>query len=100
MCTCLFEAIPHSTNVCTTYKCLYSVIHTALLSLVVSKDRDPLQIPAKSEEVELIERILNLSTPVPTVEVTNNVASGGDTPAVAVAILPTLQTLLPSNLSG
>ena len=67
---------------------------------MVSKDRGPLQIPAESDEVEMIERTLNLSTSLPTVEVTNNVASGGATPAVAVAILPTLQTLLPSNLSG
>ena len=37
------------------------------------------------------ERILNLSTPVPTVVVINAVASGRDTPAVTVAILPRLQ---------
>ena len=80
-------------NVCVLF------IHTAMLSLVVSEDRDPLQIPYEIE-VELIERTLNLSTPVPTVEFTNTVASGGDTAAVVVAILPTLQTLLPSNLSG
>ena len=80
------------TNVCIPF------IHTAMLSLVVSKD--PLQIPAEIGTMELIERILNLSAPVPTVEFTNTVASGGDTAAVVVAILPTLQTLLPSNLSG
>ena len=42
-------------------------------------------------ELELIdERTLNLSTAVPTVVVTNTVASVRDTPAVTVAILPTL----------
>ena len=78
--------------------CLYSLV--ALFSQVSSKDRNELQIRARSE-VELIdERTLNLSTAVPTVVITNTVASGRDTPAVTVAILPTLQTLLPSNLSG
>ena len=77
--------------------CLYSLV--ALFSQVSSKDRNELQIRARSE-VELIdERTLNLSTPVPTVKVTNTVASGRDTLAVPVAILPTLQTLLPTNLS-
>ena len=78
--------------------CLYSLV--ALFSQVSSKDRNELQIRARSE-VELVdERTLNLSTPVPTVVITNTVASGRDTPAVTVAILLTLQTLLPSNLSG
>ena len=73
------------------------ICHAALLSLVTSKDRDQLQIPATSD-VEVIEKTLNLSSPA--VVVKNTVASDGDTLAVAVAILPTLQTLLPSNLSG
>ena len=78
--------------------CLYSLV--ALFSQVSSKDRNELQIRARSE-VELIDgRTLNLSTPVPTVVVTNTVASSRDTPAATAAILPTLQTLLPSNLSG
>ena len=52
-------------------------------------------------DLEHIDELpLNLSTAVPTVEVTNTVASGRDTPAVTVAILRILQTLLPSNLSG
>ena len=80
--------------------CLYSVTHAALLSRVASRDGDELQIPTRSELELIDERTLNLSTPVPTVVVTNTVASGRDTPVVTVAILPTLQTLLPSNLSG
>ena len=80
--------------------CLYSVIHAALLSRVASRDGDELEIPTKSDLELIDERNLNLSTAVPTVVITNTVVSGRDTPAVTVAILPTLQTLLPSNLSG
>ena len=67
--------------------------------MVTAKDEDQLQIPPTSE-VEMIERTLNLSTPPPTVVVNSAVVSDGDVLPVAVAILPTLQTLLPSNLSG
>ena len=78
--------------------CLYSLV--ALFSQVSSKDRNELQIRARSEVKLINERTLNLSTPVPTVVITNTVASSRDTPAVTAVILPTLQTLLPSNLSG
>ena len=78
----------------------HSYFHSALLSgVVTTKDEDQLQIPPTSE-VEMIERTLNLSTPPPTVVVNSAVVSDGDVLPVAVAILPTLQTLLPSNLSG
>ena len=53
--------------------------------------------PDLNWNIRFDERIVNLSTPL---EVTNTVASGRDTPATTVAILLTLQTLLPSNLSG
>ena len=82
------------------YMCLYSVNNTALLSQVASKDRNELQFWTIPEVGLIDERTLNLSTAVPTVVVTNNVASGRDIPVVTMAILPTLQTLLPSNLSG
>ena len=79
---------------------LYSITHAALLSRVASRKGDELQIPTKSDLEQINERNLSLNTAVPTVVVTNTVASGRDTPAVTVAILPTLQTLLPSNPSG
>ena len=55
---------------------------------MASRDGDELQIPTKSELELIDERNLNLSTAVPTVVVTNTVASGRDTPAVTVAIPP------------
>ena len=82
------------------YMWLWSLKNTALLSRMASKDRNELQIWTIPEVGLIDERTLNLSTAVPTVVVTNTVASGRGTPSVTVAILPTLQTLLPSNLSG
>ena len=82
------------------YMCLYSLINAALLSRVASKDENELQIWARPELELIDERSLNLSTTVPTIVVTNTVARGRDTLAVIVAILPALQTLLPSNLWG
>ena len=57
------------------YMCLYSLINTALLSRVASKDENELQIWARSDVELNDERRLNLSTPVPTIVVTNTVAT-------------------------
>ena len=69
------------------YMCLYSVNNTVLLSQVASKDRNELQFWTIPEVGLIDERTFNLSTAVPTVVVTNNVASGRDIPAYVSQVM-------------
>ena len=90
--------------------CIYTIYPTCVCILLITQPCSVMWHPRTEmnfnsgpylKYIGLIdERTLNLSTAVPTVVVTNNVASGRDIPVETETILPTLQTLLPSNVSG